>query len=90
MQVANWLCGQQLREKLVVWGDFIRKSGAFVTGITLAVVDLKLDTFLFKFRHAQAALMVSSETTGESPGLPFWLPAYLERVEKHHRILRRT
>ena len=88
--VGRFLNSEELREKMVVWDGFLRKSsGMYVTGSNLTVVDLKLYTFLYKFQQAQASLMVSAaamnggdEEEGEVPPLPFWVPAYLEQVEK--------
>lgn len=84
--VARFLRSNGLRETLAVWEGFVRKSGAYATGSNITVVDLKLYTFLYKFQKAQAALTVASMTgeglEGEVPPLPFWVPAYLERVEK--------
>lgn len=79
--VAKWLCSETLRQTLEVMEGFVRNSNSFVSGTTLTVVDLKLYTFLFKFQHAQAGLMLSVDFA-EVPSLPFWVPAYLEQVEK--------
>ncbi|CAB9505101.1 S-transferase Mu [Seminavis robusta] len=77
--VAKWLCSSDLRDKLQVWDELIRASGAFVTGSTITVVDFKLYTFLYKFQVAQASLMISD---CQVPALPFWVPAYLDLVQK--------
>lgn len=82
--VAKFLGSDELRDKLDVWYGILRKSGGtYVTGPNISAVDLKLYTFLYKFQHAQATLMVASMTEGEGevPSLPFWVPAYLEQVE---------
>ena len=77
--VAKWLDSQELRDKLKVWEAMIQENGGtFVMGAAITVVDLKLYTFLFKFQHAQATLMTSSN---DCPPLPFFVPAYLERVK---------
>jgi len=86
--VAKWLShDQELREKLNVWENYIhhKTDGPFVLGTHLTIVDLKLYTFLYKFQHAQAELMVSSMSgvipEKDVPSLPFWVPAYLEDVK---------
>eukprot|EP00934_Nitzschia_sp_Nitz4_P007281 Nitzschia sp. Nitz4//scaffold29_size155292//15575//16595//NITZ4_002636-RA/size155292-processed-gene-0.238-mRNA-1//1//CDS//3329546382//7271//frame0 len=85
--VANWLSSESLRDKLNIWNEcHIQKTpGEFVTGSTPTLVDLRFYAFLFKFQKAQAHLTVKSMMTQPSiqvPALPFFVPAYLEKVKR--------